>query len=135
MLFPIGAVGRGELTALEARGIELQASGGDGGWRVAAGPFVAALPLWTADVLLTVTRTKADARGALPESTYVGVEAGIRTYVWAFGSKPCRGDSCPYVLLMFKPSIGFAHRVDGPAGPKRTMFTWSTGAGALTLRF
>ena len=117
-----------------ARGIELQASGGDGGWRVAAGPFLANLPLWTADVLLTVTRTTADTRSALPESTYVGVEAGIRAFVWRFGRKSC-SDNCRHVLLMFKPSIGFAHRVDGPAGPKRTMFTWSTGAQAFSLRF
>lgn len=134
VLFPIGEVGGGELTGFGARGIELQASGGDGGWRVGAGPFLANLPLWTADVLLTVTRTTADARGALPESTYVGVEAGIRAYVWSFGSKSC-SDNCRHVLLMFKPSIGFAHRVDGPAGPNRTMFTWSTGAQALSVRF
>jgi len=135
VLFPIGKIERGELTLHSARGIELQASGGDGGWRVAVGPFSTNLPWWTADVLLTVTRTTADARGALPESTYVGVEAGLRTFAWVFGSKSCGGDNCLRVLLMFKPSIGVAHRVDGPAGPKRTMFTWSTGAGALTLRF
>jgi hypothetical protein len=134
VLFPIGKTGRGELTAVGARGIELQASGGDGGWRVAAGPFAAALPLWTLDVLLTVTRTTADTRGALPESTYVGVEAGVWAYVWSFGRKSCIGN-CRHVLLMFKPSIGFAHRVDGPAGLKRTMFTWSTGAQALSVRF
>ena len=134
VLFPIGKTGRGELTALEARGIELQASGGDGGWRVAAGPFLAAFPLWTLDVLLTVTRTTADTRGATPESTYVGVEAGVRAFVWVFGSQSCIGN-CRYVLLMFKPSIGFAHQVDGPPGPKRTMFTWSTGAQAVSLRW
>jgi hypothetical protein len=134
VLFPIGKTSRGELTAVGARGIELQASGGDGGWRVAAGPFFAAFPLWTLDVLLTVTRTTADPRGALPESTYVGVEAGMWAYVWTFESKSCFGN-CRHVLLMFKPSIGFAHRVDGPAGLKRTMFTWSTGAQALSLRF
>jgi hypothetical protein len=133
VLFPIGETGSGELT-FNARGIELQASGGDGGWRVAVGPFLAAFPLWTADVLLTVTRTAADTRGALPESTYVGVEAGVRAFVWSIGSESCFGN-CRHVLLMFKPSIGFAHRVDGPAGLKRTMFTWSTGAQALSLRF
>ena len=98
MLFPIGEVGSGEMTSFGARGIELQASGGDGGWRVAAGLFSANLPLWTADVLLTVTRTTADARGALPESTYVGVEAGIRAYVWTFGRKSCSGN-CRHVVL------------------------------------
>jgi hypothetical protein len=133
VLFSIGEKGRGELS-FNARGIELQASGGDGGWRVAVGPFLAAFPLWTANVLLTVTRTTADARGALPESTYVGVEAGVRAFVWTIGSKSCFGN-CRRVVLMFKPSIGFAHRVDGPAGQKRTMFTWSTGAHALSLRF
>jgi hypothetical protein len=134
VLFPIGEVGGGELTGFGARGIELQASGGDGGWRVAAGPFFANLPLWTVNVLLTVTRTTADAQGALPESTYVGVEASLRTYVWEIGGKSCIGN-CRHVALGFKPSIGFAHRVDGPAGLKRTMFTWSTGAEALSLRF
>jgi hypothetical protein len=134
VLFPIGEVGRGELTGFGARAIELQASGGDDGWRLAAGPVLVNLPLWTADVLLTVTRTTADARGALPESTYVGVEAGVRAYVWSFGSKSC-SSNCLQIYLMFKPSIGFAHRVDGPAGPKRTVFTWSTGADALSLRF
>ncbi len=132
VLFPIGE------SSLEpifvARGIELQASGGDGGWRVAVGPFLAAVPLWTADVVLTVTRTTADTRGALPQSTYVGVEAGVRVPVWGIGSTSCVRN-CRGVLLMFKPSIGFAHRVDGPAGLKRTMFTWSTGAEAVSLRW
>jgi hypothetical protein len=133
VLFPIGRIERGELT-YGARGIEFQASGGDGGWRVAIGAFYAAFPLWTADVLLTVTRTTADTRGALPESTYVGVEAGLKAYVWSIGSDSCLHD-CRHVLLMFKPSVGFAHRVDGPAGLKRTMFTWSTGGQALSLTF
>ena len=83
---------------------------------------------------MTVTRTTADARGALPESTYVGVEASVRILIWPIGRSYCPG-YCRYALLMFKPSIGFAHRVDGPPGLKRTTFTWSTGAQALTLSF
>jgi hypothetical protein len=134
VLFPIGGTFAGELTGWGARGVALQASGGDGGWRVAAGPFLANLPLWTADVLMTVTRTTADARGASPESTYVGVEAGVRAFVWSFGSKSCFAN-CRHVVLMFKPSIGVAHRVDGPGGQNRTMFTWSTGAEAVSVRF
>jgi hypothetical protein len=120
VLFPIGGTFAGELTGLGAR--------------VAVGPSLVNLPLWTADVLLTVTRTTADARGALPESTYVGVEAGVRAFVWTIGSKSCFGN-CRHVVFMFKPSIGFAHRVDGPEGMKRTMLTWSTGAHALSVRF
>ena len=133
VLFSIGGIESGELSH-NARGIELQVSGGDGGWRAAVGPFYAGFPLLTADVLLTVTRTTVDTRGALPESTYVGVEAGVGAYVWSFGSKSCFGN-CRHVLLMFKPSVGVAHRVDGPPGLKRTVFTWSTGAQALSLRF
>jgi hypothetical protein len=133
LLLPIGGMKKGEMT-YNARGIELQASAGTGGWRLAVGAFRTALPLWTADVLLTVTRTTADTRGAVPESTYVGVEAGIKAYVWSLGDRSC-SHNCHQVLLLFAPSIGFAHRVDRPAGPEKTMFTWSAGGHILSLRF
>jgi hypothetical protein len=125
VLFPVGRTVERD-HAIVARGIELQASGGQGGWRVAAGAFTAALPYWWADVLLTATRTTADPRGARPESTYLGVEAGpaigIPLPVEWYG-----GDSI-LPIIMIKPSFGFAYRLDGPAELKNTMFTWSTGA-------
>ena len=121
MLFPIGKTRREE-GALVTGGIELQGSAGRGGWRAAAGPFRAGLPwLWT-DLLLTATRTRDNPRGAFPESTYVGVEAGIALIT------PLNEYVSHRFGVMFKPSIGFAHRLDGPAGLERTMFTWSVGA-------
>ena len=124
-LFPIGKTDRGD-GALLFRGFELQGSGGQGGWRVAAGALRAGLPwMWT-DVLLTATRTTASPRGAFPESTYIGAEAGIAYIV------PVELDG--HSAIMFKPSIGFAHRLDGAEGIKRTMFTWSVGAHLVRLR-
>jgi len=121
VLLPIGKTRREE-GALVTRGIELQGSAGQGGGRVAAGPFWAGIPwLWT-DVLLTATRTRDDPRGAFPESTYVGIEAGIALVT------PLNEYVSHRFAVMFKPSVGFAHRLDGPAGLKRTMFTWSVGA-------
>jgi hypothetical protein len=121
VLFPVGKTRREE-GALVSRGIEVQGSAGQGGWRVAAGPFRAGLPwLWT-DVLLTATRSTDNPRGAFPESTYVGVEAGIALIT------PLNEYVSHRFGVMIKPSVGFAHRLGGPAGLKRTMFTWSVGA-------
>ena len=77
--------------------------------------------MWT-DVLLTATRTRDHPRGAFPESTYVGIEAGIALVT------PLNEYVSHRFAVMLKPSVGFAHRLDGPAGLKRTMFTWSVGA-------
>jgi hypothetical protein len=78
---------------------------------------------------VTATRTTADPRGALPESTYVGLEAGIGLTLpldaWV---------QLPF-SVMFKPSFGFAHRIGAPVEGKRTMYTWSTGAHMLSFRF
>ena len=111
VLVPIGRSDYQDGT-LVARGIELQASGGRGGWRIATGYFEAGLPWGWTDVLVTMIRTTADPRGAFAASTYVGVEAG-------------------YTVVLCKVSVGFARRLDGPAETKRTMFTWSTGAHIL----
>ena len=114
---------------LGARGLELQASAGQGGWRVAAGPAAAALPFWWADVLVTATHTTAHPRGAVADATYIGVEAGFALILPldAWVNLP--------VVVMFKPSIGFARQLDAPADGKRTMFTWSTGAHLLEFNF
>jgi hypothetical protein len=132
VLFPVGRPVLRDF-ALSARGLELQASGGQGGWRVAAGAFTAALPVWWADVLLTATRTTADPRGARPESTYLGVESGFALTL-PFPPEWYTGDFI-HPVIMIKPSFGFAHRLDGPAELKNTMFTWSTGAHVLLVKF
>lgn len=127
VLIPVGATTRDE-GVLGALGIELEASGGQGGWRVAAGAGAAALPFWWADVLLTATRTTADPRGAFPEATYVGLEVGaalIFPIEWVY---------LPFGV-MIKPSFGFAHRLDAPADSKRNMYTWSAGARFLVINF
>jgi hypothetical protein len=128
VLVPVGRTRR-ESGILGARGIELQASGGQGGWRVAAGAAAAAFPFWWADVLVTATRTTADPRGSIPQSTYVGVEAGCAVILpleeWV---------RLPFIL-MFKPSVGVARQLDAPAEGKRTVFTWSTGAHILAFTF
>jgi hypothetical protein len=130
VLFPIGK-GHHPYDWRE-RGVELQASGGLGGWRVAVGAFDAIYASPWSDVLLTVTRTSADPRGASPESTYVGVEAGLVPASMAFLPwRLCFGLTprlSGRTWLLFKPSLGLAYRVDGPEGLKRTMFTWSVGA-------
>jgi len=128
ILVPVGRT-TVESGILGVRGIELQGSAGQGGWRVAAGAAAAALPFWWADVLVTATRTTAEPRGAQSQSTYVGVEAGLALILpldeWL---------QLPFTA-MFKPSFGFARQLDAPAEGKRTMFTWSTGAHILAFSF
>ena len=114
VLVPIGEL-KSEDGFTGGRGVEIGASAGAGGWRVAGGPIMAAFPFW-ANLLGTVTRTSASPRGATPRATYLGVEAGV-------ASIPIGGDDNRIVLL--RPSVGVMHRVSGPAGPKRTTFTWS----------
>jgi hypothetical protein len=121
VLVPIGRTGREE-GAYVARGIELQGSAGQGGWRVAAGAFHGGLPWFWADALLTATRTTNAPRGAFPESSYVGAEAGV-----AFIT-PLNEYFTSRFGVMVKPSFGFAHRLGAPAGLERTMYTWSVGA-------
>jgi hypothetical protein len=128
VLVPVGRTVM-ESGVLGARGIEFQASGGQGGWRVAAGAAAAGFPFWWADVLVTATRTTADPRGARSQSTYAGVEAGCALILpldeWVH---------LPF-SVMFKPSVGFARQLDAPPEGKRTMFTWSTGAHILAFAF
>ena len=87
-----------------ARGVQVEANIGGGGWRVGAGPAIG--PLFGADVLLTAARTSSAPRGASPDSTYIGVEGGLS-------------------YLFVRPSVGVARRVAGPSGPDRTVLTWS----------
>jgi hypothetical protein len=98
-------------------GIQVRTRAGTSGWQVASGPVLMAFPLW-ADLLLTCTRTAATPRGASPDSTYLGVEGGFAFPVYAVHKR----------FLSVRPSIGIAHRVEGPAEQERTTFTWSIGA-------
>ena len=106
------------------RGIEVQASTGAGGWRLAGGPVEMAFPIWL-DLLISLTGTSDAPRGATADSTYLGVEAGFAFPVYAVRKR--------YVSV--RPSIGIAHRVNGPAGPEETTFTWSIGAHVLWPKF
>ena len=87
-------------------GFQATAHVGAGGWRVGAGPAWG--PLFGPDILVSATRTWSAPRGAAPNSTYLGVEAG-------------------YQILFVRSSLGVSRRVDGPAGPSRTIFTWNVG--------
>jgi hypothetical protein len=104
--------------------IELQATAGVNGWRVAAGPALMGFPFWL-DTLATVTRTRSTAVAGGAESTYVGVDAGLAFPVSAIGE--CRKAK----FVDIRPSIGVAHRVRGPAGLPATTFTWGVGAHIL----
>jgi hypothetical protein len=91
----------------------LEATGGlgPGGSRFAVGPSFRVLwrpilPLGR-DALLTMVRTSDSPRGATPQSTYVGGEAGL-------------------LYLSARIGLGIAHRVSGP-GPRDTVFTWNVG--------
>jgi len=103
------------------RSVEARASVGAGGWRVAAGLALIAYPLWP-DLIVTVTRTSANPRGADPHATYVGVEAGYAFPVWSVREQ----------FITARPSIGVAQRVQGPAGTYRTTFNW--GVSVLVVR-
>jgi hypothetical protein len=115
-LLPIGTLGRsgdlgGQLRAYH--GVLVDASVGRGAMRVAAGQArrlkePGGPVLFGEDLLITVVRTSPSPRGATPASTYVGGEAGV-------------------TLLTARFSVGLAHRIAGPSGPKRTVFTWSIG--------
>ena len=41
----------------------------------------------------------------------------------------------PRCGVMFKPSFGFARRLDAPVGFKRSMLTWSADAHLLAVTF
>jgi hypothetical protein len=93
-------------------GFVVHAGAGTGGIRVAAGGAALAFegPFLTTgfDGLFTLTRTRQAPRGASPDSTYVGAEAGL-------------------VIMSVRFSAGVARRAAGPAGPHATIVTWSLG--------
>jgi hypothetical protein len=93
-------------------GIEVAASAGQGGARLAFGPAFIANEgggmIVGFDLRGTLMRTRTLPRVATANSTYVGAEAGLAISVVRF-------------------SAGVAQRVAGPAGPKGTIFTWSVG--------
>jgi len=115
MLFRLGKPRQnGDLGDLqEHRGLEVEASAGVGGARLALGPaFVGKPPggpaLFGADLLVGLTRTWNSPRGASTRSSYAGLEGGL-------------------TLLMVRLSAGIAHRVAGTEGPDANIFTWSVG--------
>jgi hypothetical protein len=55
----------------------------------------------------TIVRTSDSPQGVMPQSTYVGGEAGL---LW----------------MSVRIGLGAAHRVSGP-GPRDTVFTWNVG--------
>lgn len=97
-------------------GLEVEASAGVGGARLALGrasffggegdPI-----LIVVDILVGLTRTWNSPDRASSDSTYVGLEYGM-------------------MGLAVRVSAGVAHRVAGPEGPKATIFTWSVGMQA-----
>jgi hypothetical protein len=95
------------------RGLLVGADVGTGGIRFAAGPAVRAKPtrgpvMFGQDVLVSISRTGRMPRRAAPESTYLGVDAGV-------------------TLVFVRFSAGIAHRVSGAAASNGTVFTWSAG--------
>jgi hypothetical protein len=107
LLLPFGKITDDDNLARQ-NAVEIQASGGMGGARVAGGLAFLTGPFGP-DVLFSVNRTWASPRGATAHATYLGLEGG---YVW----------------LILRVSAGVAQRVAGPAGPKATIFTWQVGA-------
>jgi|SRR5262245_5987580 len=94
-------------------GLEIEASAGVGGARLALGPAWVGKPpggpaLFGGDVLVGLTRTWNSPRGASSGSSYVGLEGGL-------------------TLLMVRFSAGIAHRLTGPEGSNATIFTWGVG--------
>src|SRR5262249_41247541 len=99
--------GKSGTTVETRRAVELQASAGMGGARVAGGMAFLNGPFGP-DVLISLTRTSASPRSAAAHATYVGLEGG---YTW----------------LILRLSAGVAQRVAGPSGHKDTIFTWQAG--------
>ena len=106
------------------RGIEVQASAATGGWQVAAGPVLMAFPFWF-DLLAMFTRTSMAPGVASPESSYVGVAAGLAFPIYTHNNQ----------FLSLRPSIGVARRIDGLSGPDQTTFTWSVGVNYVWPKF
>ena len=103
------------------QGVEFQALAGLGGWRVAGGGGVAALPFWF-DALVTATWTGARPHNGSPESTYLGGEGSFSFPVAVIDK----------TIVSVRSSIGFAGRVQGTGeSSDRWMKTWSVGATVL----
>jgi hypothetical protein len=100
-----------DVVFMECRCLEATAGVGPGGSRFAVGPSLQALwrPIlpYGVDALLTIVRTSDSPRGVMPQSTYVGGEAGL-------------------LFMSVRIGLGAAHRVSGP-GPWDTVFTWNVG--------
>lgn len=100
-----------DVVFMECRCLEATAGVGPGGSRFALGLSLQALwrPIlpYGADALLTILRTSDSPRGGVPQSTYVGGEAGL-------------------LFMSVRIGLGAAHRVSGP-GPRDTVFTWNVG--------
>jgi len=78
-----------------------------------------AFPFWF-DLLAMFTRTSM-APDASPESSYVGVAAGLAFPIYAHNKQ----------FLSLRPSIGVARRLDGD----QTTFTWSVGVNYVWPKF
>jgi hypothetical protein len=94
-------------------GLVLAGSVGTGGEQVAAGLGAIVtegsyLLTYGLDFRGTLTRTRQSPRGATPEATYAGAEAGL-------------------MVSLVRFSAGYAHRIGGPAGSKANTFTWGVG--------
>ena len=114
-LIPLKLAWDEDVVFMECRCLEATAGVGPGGSRFAVGPSLRAfwrpiLP-YGADALLTIVRTSDSPRGVVPQSTYVGGEAGL-------------------LFTSVRIGLGVAHRVSGP-GPRETVFTWNVGFRTL----
>ncbi|HEX5068665.1 MAG TPA: hypothetical protein VFV78_00510 [Vicinamibacterales bacterium] len=94
------------------RGLQVEATAGRGGARLAAGLARRTREdghpsLFGQDVLVSVMRTGASPREADAHATYLGIEAGL-------------------TVLGVRLGLGVAHRLTS-AGTKATVFTWSAG--------
>lgn len=111
VLIPLKLGWDADVVFTECRCLEATAGVGPGGSRFAVGPSLQALwrPIlpYGGDALLTIVRTSDSPGGGMPQSTYVGGEAGL-------------------LLNSVRIGLGAAHRVSGP-GPRDTVFTWNVG--------
>jgi hypothetical protein len=113
ILIPFGQPEIGDHGVLSYPGLLMEAGVGTGGRRVAFGLASRVKDtngpvLFGADALLSLRWTGSSPRNASPDSTYLGVEAGL-------------------MLIAIRFSVGAARRIAGLDGPKRTIFTWSMG--------
>jgi hypothetical protein len=113
ILFPFGNPDVEDHGVLSYPGLLVEAGAGAGGRRIAFGLASRVKDsrgpvLFGVDALMAVKWTGSSPRAASGSATYLGAEAGL-------------------LLLAIRLSAGVARRVDGPAGPHRTIGTWSVG--------